>query len=342
VGKPAETNISRTPAVAGRPTIAPSIAAAVAPAIAAAKAARLPAFDPGMTERLPNATSRVAFMDKWVNRRIDEATATTTQIDERLAQLQRAQGAMQKLGESLRTDMAAVVPTMELLQRAQETAQSTAKELGQSIARNVEQITREQVEATRAESRQAVQNALAPVEQECAVRLEAMLQEADTRMDAAAKSAVTNIREELRQMQEQWLATAQRVRDSLNETLAVAQASASQLAETIEKTLTSAGQAAEALARHAIRAPEIPAEVAPAIDWPPLSPAAKAEDAAEAEAQTGKRPLPQSAAPETEAAERRLPPRPAVKVVFQHPAITAGENAIRALDAASAMLNRAA
>jgi hypothetical protein len=310
-------------AAVGTPAVAPSIAAAVAPAIAAATTARLPAFDPSMVERLPNTTSRVAFLDKWVNRRIDEATGTTARMDAQLAQLQRAQSALQKLGETLRADMSAVAPTMKLLQSAQEkareTAQKMAEEMGPSIAAKLQQITGEQMQAALTEARPAVESALAPAEQECAARLEATLQKTEARVDAATKHALLNTREELRLMQEQWLATAGRVRDSLNQTLTAAQASASQLAETIEKTLASAGQAVEALTRHAIRSPQIAPEITPAIDWPPASPEA-----------------------ETSTAERRLTPKPSVKVTLRHPVAAAGEQAIRALDAASVLLNRAA
>jgi hypothetical protein len=347
MAKEAQTNIGRALAEAGVAGVPPAIAAAVAPAIAAATAARsavsgngssgvptapiaaaaaalgtqsgaaggrLPAFDPTLAEQLPNSVSRVAFMDKWVTCRIDEAAATTARMDRQLTQLARAQEAMQKLGESLRAEIATVGPTMNLLHEAEESAQESAQKLAQEIAKSAsqsaERIAREHVESFLDDSRRAVSAALEPVEQQCAQRLEAMLQEADARMDAASKHVVARTREELRLMEQQWLSAAQQVRDSLNDTLAAAQITASQLADTIEKTLASAGAAAEALARHGTGEVEKPI-------------------AAESGQGSG-------------AAAERCDVGPGVTVSIPDGVAAAGDRALRALDAASVVIHRAA
>lgn len=342
MAKSPQTNIGRALAEVGVAGVAPAIAAAVAPAIAAATASRgaaaahlgggeatapiagaaagrLPAFDPALAEQLPSSVSRVAFMDKWVNHRIDEAAATTARMDRQITQLARAQEAMQKLCESVRAEIATVGPTMNLLHEAEKSAQESAEKLAQEMAQQLarsagqsaERIAREHVESFIDGSGRAVSAALEPVEQQCAQRLEAMLQEADARIDAASKHVVARTREELRLMEQQWMGVAQQVRDSLNATLAAAQASASELADTIEKALASAGAAAEALARNGV---------------------GKIEKPAVAESREG------SGA----AAVERCDVGPGVTVSIPDGVAAAGDRALRALDAASVVLHRAA
>jgi hypothetical protein len=191
--------------------------------------ARLPAFDAAVVKKIPNDVSRVAFFDRWINRRIDEAVAAGNQLDGRLASFSQAQAGMHKLLEAIRAGVAGAQPVLDRLQSTPIDAEA--------IGRQAVEAAELAIERALADSRHALEGALEPVELDCARRLEAMLAQAHSQMESAARCAIANTRQQLGQMHEQMLTAAQEISRSIQATLTSAEQAARQLSLLVEQTI---------------------------------------------------------------------------------------------------------
>src|ERR1700722_18266227 len=74
---------------------------------AAPVATSLPPFDAAVMAKLPNVVSRVAFVDKWLFRRVEQAAAAKQQLDSDLVRLQAAHNGLNAAIDSLSAEVIA-------------------------------------------------------------------------------------------------------------------------------------------------------------------------------------------------------------------------------------------